>query len=58
MTAVCTPLSIFLLAVTWLQKEMQSIGYNSSDGSLHVESSTPKPTLQDLKDGWLLIKVA
>ena len=55
MSAVCTVLSVFLLAVAPSSLlEMRSIAYNTSDGSLRLETDTPKP---DLRQGDILIKV-
>ena len=55
MSAVCTALSVFLLAVSPSSLlEMKSIAYNTSDGSLRLETDTPKP---DLRQGDILIKV-
>lgn len=47
---VCTVASFFLLYAF----QMKSIGYNVSDGSLFLETDTPRP---DLKDGDVMIKV-
>jgi hypothetical protein len=47
---VCT-LASFLLLYAF---QMKSIGYNVSDGSLFLETDTPRP---DLKDGDIMIKV-
>lgn len=48
--AVCTVTSFFLLYAF----QMKNIGYNVSDGSLFLETDTPRP---DLKDGDVMIKV-
>ena len=51
---VCKVLTVFLLAVTSrVPLEMKNLGYNSSDGSMHMET-TPTPTLTE---GTVLIKV-
>ena len=47
---ICTVASFFLLHVF----QMKNIGYNVSDGSLFLETDTPRP---DLKDGDIMIKV-
>ena len=47
--AVCTLLSIFV--VFW---DMYSVGINDSDGSLFLETGTPKP---ELRNGDVMIKV-
>lgn len=47
---VCTVVSFFLLYVF----QMKNIGYNVSEGSLFLETDTPRP---DLKDGDIMIKV-
>ena len=47
---VCTAASFFLLYLF----QMKSVGYNASDGSLFLETDTPRP---ELKDGDIMIKV-
>lgn len=48
-SGVCTVASFFLLAF-----QMNSIGYNVTDGSLYLETDIAKP---ELKDGDVMIKV-
>ncbi len=53
---VCTVLSVFLLAVTSLgDPTMKSVRHNPSDGSLYVQTDTPRP---EIRDGLMLVKVA